>query len=446
MKRFSEQFNKKSLTVKLRSAEREALKERLVSYMEYHPMPITTKVKMSPAAVDSVAGVSFFKLPSNFLIKSAAICAAVVLVAVPAVAEYSVPGDDLYAIKVKFNEELRGTLAFSPYQKIEWETERLNRRVAEARLLASEGKLTDAVGAEIAAAVKEHTESVQNEIAVLREEDADEAALASIELVTTLEVQSAALQEHGTLAVAVIEDVESPAKQVADVLTESLTLQQSEVDTQELPSFDKVMARLEQQTTRAYEIKQSLNLGEEAQLDRDIERRLEDVGRSVTAAQATREGDEAVALQTLIQALERTQKLIVYMNDVDGNGAIALETVVPIILTETEQAEKLALLTSDIDRKTDILTAVLPQLTPAAAEKVSYAVETARATTVEDTQATGTSLNHAESKVAVLDDAFKIVAAEGIDVTKAIPEPLEIDATPASTTEEIATTSPEVVE
>ena len=39
MKRFEEQFKKQAQSVHLRAAERRNLKERLVSYMEYHPMP-----------------------------------------------------------------------------------------------------------------------------------------------------------------------------------------------------------------------------------------------------------------------------------------------------------------------------------------------------------------------------------------------------------------------
>ena len=90
---------------------------------------------------------------------------------------------------------MRSTLALSPYEKIEWETERLNRRIAEARLLASEGRLTDEVEAEVAAAVKTHTENAKREIEVLRGEDEEEATLATIALNTTLEVQATSLKE-----------------------------------------------------------------------------------------------------------------------------------------------------------------------------------------------------------------------------------------------------------
>ena len=49
MKRFSEQLHKKSESVKLTVSERADLRERLVSYMEYHPLPaeLRTKAKVS---------------------------------------------------------------------------------------------------------------------------------------------------------------------------------------------------------------------------------------------------------------------------------------------------------------------------------------------------------------------------------------------------------------
>ena len=43
MKRFSEQFKKKSDTIRLRASERADLRDRLVSYMEYHPLPDAPK-------------------------------------------------------------------------------------------------------------------------------------------------------------------------------------------------------------------------------------------------------------------------------------------------------------------------------------------------------------------------------------------------------------------
>src|SRR6056297_835594 len=121
--------------------------------------------------------------------KLGGVFALLVLIIVPIMAERAVPGDTLYAVKVKINEEVRSSLTLDPYEKIEWETVRINRRIAEAKLLAKEGRLTEAAEAEAAAAVKEHADNVKAEIETLRAADADEAAIAEIAFDSTMQVQ-----------------------------------------------------------------------------------------------------------------------------------------------------------------------------------------------------------------------------------------------------------------
>ena len=69
-------------------------------------------------------------LPWNLIGRWAIGAFAIIIVSLPFAAERSVPGDGLYAVK-RFNEEVRGTLAFDTVQKVEWETERLNRWLDE---------------------------------------------------------------------------------------------------------------------------------------------------------------------------------------------------------------------------------------------------------------------------------------------------------------------------
>src|SRR5690606_12611899 len=95
-----------------------------------------------------------------------------------------------YPIKVRFNEELRGAMASSPYQKIEWETERLERRLAEAQLLADSGRLTANAEVEVANAIRQHTEAARASIDTIRQSDNDEATLAEITLSSALEVSA----------------------------------------------------------------------------------------------------------------------------------------------------------------------------------------------------------------------------------------------------------------
>ncbi len=49
MKRFSEQFYTKAQSVKLQAIEREELRRRIVSYMEYHPIEGVSKISTKKA-------------------------------------------------------------------------------------------------------------------------------------------------------------------------------------------------------------------------------------------------------------------------------------------------------------------------------------------------------------------------------------------------------------
>ncbi len=446
MKRFSEQFHTKASTVKLQSAERRELRERVVSYMEYHPLSATAgKPAARSQKMLSIPGYEMVQIPFSIVLKWASVTAAFLLVVVPVLAERTVPGDNLYAVKVRFNEEVRSTLTITSYAKVEWETERINRRIAEARLLANEGKLTNEVEAEIAAAVKEHTEIVQHEIDVMREDDVDQATLASIQLTTTLELQSASLQEEGntTLALA-MNDVASgnPAQMVVDVINESLSANESQVESAGIPAYDKIMARVEINTTRAYELLNSLPVGPEDQLRKDINRRLEDVNGSIEKSKNTRGENEVLASEYLVDVLQRTQKLVVYMSDIEANRAIALESVVPVVLTENEQKQEFDAISSEIHRKQEILKTVMPKLPANISEKVAYSIDIAvkNETIAASSTEIASALNLVKESDAVLTDSLMLVKAAGIDISIAAPaiEPEQVNAstTEPATTEE----------
>ena len=132
MKRFSEQFYKKSESVKLEAAERDTLRQRVVSYMEFHPLPASMKQASAKVIQGPLTGDQYrsVRIPLAMLLKWSAAVSALVLIVVPVLAEEAIPGDTLYAVKVRFNEEIRSTLTLSPYERVEWETERLNRRLS----------------------------------------------------------------------------------------------------------------------------------------------------------------------------------------------------------------------------------------------------------------------------------------------------------------------------
>lgn len=434
MKRFSEQFYKEAQSVKLQTAEKRELRERLVSYMEYHPLPAELKTKKASTAerikTEAFATVS---IPFSMLFKGAAAVAVMVLVVVPFMAEKAVPGDTLYAVKVQFNEELRSTLTFDSYEKVEWETERLNRRIAEARLLASEGRLTEEVEAEVAAAVKEHTESAQKEIEVLRQTDVDDATIASIALDTTLEVQSKAFRKDQEVAASSTTPVVSL---IASALDASRVGELAE--TPATPSYAKLIARMEQNTTRIYELSDSLSTVAPQEKLKDVDRRIADLERTISEAIALVENDEASARLSLVEALQRSQRLIVYMTEIEVQSTVDIESLVPVVLTPEEKSAFIASTTADIKAKTFTLERALLTLEDAdIASKIENGlleVEEANEVLSATTTDFATYKTTAEDVVALLNDLISLLEIDEVPLPE--PEPI------ASTT----ITGPDTVE
>ncbi|MEY3784439.1 MAG: hypothetical protein RLZZ230_761 [Candidatus Parcubacteria bacterium] len=360
MKQFSQQLHKKAITsVTLQAAEQQALRERLVSYMEYHPLPaeMQTKTPVSRVLTEpslKTEAFATFSIPFISFFKSSAVAAAILLLVVPFIAEHAVPGDTLYSVKVKFNEELRSSLTFNGYQKVEWETERVNRRIAEARLLASEGRLTEEVEAEVADAVRVHTESAKREIEALRADDADGAAIASMTLDTTLEVQSSSLRgDGGEIAGAM-----NTTNLIATAIDESRDQTFAQNASSSLPAYTKLMARAEQNTTRIYELRDALKDTVSAEELAEVNRRIADIERAVQVAIEQSSTDEVLAQQSLVEVLQRTQKLIVYMTELEVTNTVDLEEVVPVVLTNDEKQSEMVRLTTEIEQKiSDIATA-----------------------------------------------------------------------------------------
>ncbi|MCA9366298.1 hypothetical protein KC722_01830 [Candidatus Kaiserbacteria bacterium] len=378
MKRFSEQLKKKAETVKLSAIERSELRDRVVSYMEYHPLAADVRreapkkdistLKTAPFAMVRIDMVQVSKFVGAF--------ATLILIAVPLMAERSVPGDVLYPVKVQFNEEVRSSLSFSPYAKVEWETKRLERRIAEARLLASEGKLTPEVEAEVAEAVKSHSDAAQREIATLRESDNDEATIAEIAFASALEVQSEVLEN----------DIEKDATATTTTGGRSVLAIAGAVDevrksavaqSGEGVSYEKLMARLELETTSAYEYFNSIEDIASAEERADVERRLQDIERKLEEARELKANDQP-ATNVLAVALADTRKLISFMTNIDVRENVAIDELVPVTLTFDERATVIEKQVEEAEKIESMVSDIFPELRVDVAAKAAVGLEELR--------------------------------------------------------------------
>jgi len=334
MKRFSEQFNKQANHIRLQSAERSDLRERLVSYMEYHPLTAQAK-QSSPVIPLNNEAYRTVRIDLSIISKFVGAFVVLTLIVVPVFAENTVPGDILYPVKVKFNEELRSSLTFSPYERIEWETTRLERRISEAQLLANAGLLTPEVEAKVALAVKTHSNAAQQEIANLGITNVADAAIAKIALNSALEVQTEVLASQLNKN----KDNSSTTlfgrsvSAIAAVVGEAKSNNSSTIDFTTL-SKEKLLAYLESETTRAYEYLDSVKSVASVDERNDIRRRMNDVNKKIGLAVG--EDRQVTDTDLLISAISDTRKLISFMTNIDVRASVSVEDLVPMVLTEEE--------------------------------------------------------------------------------------------------------------
>lgn len=440
MKSFDTEIKKYSEKISLKASERRELRERVLSYMEYHPLPKQTVV--TEELKQALPFESFTVFHFNALhARIAGGVFVLFLVIAPFVAERSVPGDVLYLVKTGFNETIQGQFAGSPYEKIEFETKLMERRITEARVLASEGKLTEEVKTQIADTVKEHTVAVQDGLAELRTQDAEGAAIAEIAFNSSLEVQSAVLDAN------VSNENDSLIETILTVVNEAregVVLNQEESS----PSFDGLMARVELETTRAYELFETIKISATPEEISDIERRLSDVNRLIVEAKRKNTSETEIAADDLAVTLGLIQKLVVFMTDIDVREAVTLETLIPVVLSDAERTsivqeeiKVIAELSKEITARLELMDAggVKEKVVDGLVQIDALLATTTKAFEISDIQTAETSSQEARALINDLDVLTQFVVETGLPTTE---EPSL--GTDTATDTEVATSTDEV--
>lgn len=124
-------------------------------------------------------------------LKTVGVSALIIILASTSVtfaAENTLPGDLLFPIKVNVNEELRGALTISSQAKMDWEKERVVRRVEEAETLLKTDKFTDKRKTDAEVALKTQMETFALAARKTNEKNPNAVISATAELEPALKV------------------------------------------------------------------------------------------------------------------------------------------------------------------------------------------------------------------------------------------------------------------
>jgi len=135
--------------LRMTAREKEQMLGRLMGHVEASPASRPAVVPASVTSPFSFAGISIFWNASYSRVVVATLVFCVIGTSVSYAAEGALPGDLLYAVKVKVNEPLVSALAIGTVPRAKWEAQKAERRLGEANALASEGKLDEKTRVEL---------------------------------------------------------------------------------------------------------------------------------------------------------------------------------------------------------------------------------------------------------------------------------------------------------
>lgn len=178
MEQFLEQLKKAKQRMTLASARKVEIRENLITYMRAHAaMAVKPARAFSWGRLLAPAGMALLLIVAGG--------------GTSAFAEYALPGDLLYPVKLHVNEKIAAALTFSDTDSANLETVLAAKRLEEADTLALQGKLTPTAKSEVEDSFKDHASKAQAKIAELSAKgDASAAADVSSRFESSLQAHA----------------------------------------------------------------------------------------------------------------------------------------------------------------------------------------------------------------------------------------------------------------
>lgn len=160
-------------------SEKHALREEVKYFMLKHParMPFVARAFVAMRAWQPAGAFSFARLHPVAL---SLVLVLTVGTGTSYAAEGALPGDALYPVKIHVNESVQGALALSDEAKVVWHAARVERRLAEAEALASEGRLTPAARVELETGLNAGTKDFDTAVLAMADATNSPAVIAAI--------------------------------------------------------------------------------------------------------------------------------------------------------------------------------------------------------------------------------------------------------------------------
>lgn len=161
-----EQFIKKAKSINLSRDEKAVARQSVLNLISNNSVRTETEPRLSNWSTMFNYKLNYVSIMTILLIITLMFGGGIGLAA-----EKALPGDSLYPVKIGFNEEVRGWLSISEEAKANWEVERVQKRLEEAELMASQGSLDAESRAVIEANFQAQSDRVKARIAKFEGKD-----------------------------------------------------------------------------------------------------------------------------------------------------------------------------------------------------------------------------------------------------------------------------------